>query len=34
VSDEKQTWDLAEGDEIALGRHALRRLGGRHRYAA
>ena len=27
-------WELAEGDEIAPGRHALRRLGGGHRYEA
>src|SRR5918997_2473880 len=27
-------WGLAEGDEIAPGRHALRRLGGGHRYEA
>jgi serine/threonine protein kinase len=27
-------WGLAEGDEIVPGRHALRRLGGGHRYEA
>jgi eukaryotic-like serine/threonine-protein kinase len=30
----RRAWGLAEGDEIALGRHALRRLGGGHRYEA
>lgn len=32
---ETQTsWRLAEGDEIVAGRHALKRLGGGHRYEA
>jgi serine/threonine protein kinase len=30
----KQNWELAEGDEIAPGRHAVKRLGGGHRYEA
>jgi eukaryotic-like serine/threonine-protein kinase len=29
-----RSWDLAEGDEIALGRSALTRLGGGHHYEA
>jgi eukaryotic-like serine/threonine-protein kinase len=29
---DKQTWDLAEGDEIAPGRSVLKLLGGGHRY--
>ena len=31
---ETSTWGFAEGDEIAPGRHALRLLGGGHRYEA
>ena len=34
AAEEAQGWRLAEGDEIVLGRHALRRLGGGHRYEA
>ncbi len=29
-----EAWKLAEGDEIVPGRHALKRLGGGHRYEA
>ncbi len=29
-----ERWGLAEGEEIAPGRHALKRLGGGHRYEA
>jgi serine/threonine protein kinase len=29
-----ERWDLAEGDEIVPGRHALKRLGGGYRYEA
>ena len=31
---ERKHWELAEGDEIVPGRHALARLGGGHRYEA
>ncbi len=34
MTDQKETWDLQEGDEIVPGRHALRLLGGGHRYEA
>lgn len=30
----KPGWGLSEGDEIVAGRHALKRLGGGHRYEA
>src|SRR3712207_5995301 len=32
VADEKQTWGLGEGDEIAPGRSVLKLLGGGHLY--
>ena len=34
MSDDKASWDLAEGDEIVPGRTALNLLGGGHRYEA
>ena len=32
--EEPQGWELGNGDEIVPGRHALKRLGGGHRYEA
>ena len=32
--DQKETWDLKEGDEIVPGRYTLKLLGGGHRYEA
>lgn len=32
--EQKETWDLKEGDEIVPGRYALKLLGGGHRYEA
>lgn len=34
MTDQNETWDLQEGDEIVPGRHALKLLGGGHRYEA